>query len=363
MKRRKWNAAVVLAAALAAVAVYLSPYVSARANLPHLSAQTIFDRSSTALKHDAFAEVLSYRNNLVPPEINWARAFNLPLPDAGVQTIALYQNSPAAWRFEEMNGNNAVVGVVARSHDQLVTYQSSNNHRTVEALPPRFSAPWSLWQVPAEAAWRGQWLAVVSTQRLAGHPAYRITLKPRRPGTLIGRVIYWFDGRTFLPLGVEVTDKASAPVFSARLLSLSTGPQKASAKPPTAGRLVTWKVPPTVLSTASRISRAGRAGRPEPFPGRLGPLHRVSERQAGGNSLAVYGTGPGRVVVIGTSARVFKGQAGARFFHPVAGYAHFEGVTDGIFTVVTFHRSGREIALLSSRSQQQLARWAEAAWG
>lgn len=361
MKRRKWYAAVVPAAGLAAAAVYLSPYVSARENLPTLGPQVILHRATTALRLDAFRETLSYQNNLVPPEINLAQTFNFPLPDAGVRSIALYQDSPTAWRFEELNSSNTVVAVVARAKNRLVTYQASNNHRMVEHLRQGLSTPWTLWQVPDAASWTGRWTAKAATVRFAGHNAYRVTLRPVAHDLLIRRVTYWFEGKTFLPLGMQVTDQHHATVFSVRLESLSLGSQGAAAQPPSAGRFVSWRLPSALTGAAGRLTQTSSLVSPA-FPRRLGPLARVSERETGGNALAVYGTGPGRIVVINTSARVFKGKPGTGFFHPISGYSRYEGVTDGVFTVVTFNYHGREIAMLSSRSQQQLARWAEAAW-
>jgi hypothetical protein len=77
--------------------------------------------------------------------------------------------------------------------------------------------------------------------------------------------------------------------------------------------------------------------------------------------LAVYGQGPGRVLVLVTPARVFRGQTGSSFFRPVPGSPYRE-VTDGIFSLVTFHQHGREITVMSSRSQDQLVGWMKTAW-
>lgn len=360
MDRKKWFALATLALSGAAVAIYVAPYARARQALAPRSANAIFRRSWSSLRHTPFSETLSYQNDLLPA-VNLDKLVDLPVPGTNVATINLYQQSPQSWRFEEMNSNAAVVGVLARQRNHLVTYQSARDQRTVSVLPSFLRSPWSLWQVPQPGAWARAWRAHVATAWIAGTPAYQVTLTPRESHTLWGSVTYWFQGGSFIPLGIRVDDHAGDVVFQVKAQRMTTGSPGASAALPSAGRLVAWHASPALAQVTRRLA-ASRASAPVMFPAALGPLREVTSRQAGGNAIAVYGSGPGRVLVLSTPTRVWTGQEGRRFLRPVLGSSRFQGVTDGVFSVVTFREKNREITLMGSRTQIQLARWARSEW-
>lgn len=341
--------------------VYLLPLIRPPAKLATLTASEVLRRSQAAMRHTQFTETVRYQESLLPGAINAAHLLNFPIPDFNVNTMVLYQASPLDWRLEEMNNQNAVVGVIARHHNRVVTYQPMNNQRSIDSLPNTLSSAWSLWPVPTISALNTSWTASVRVVRKLGHAAYQVTMKPSHQGTLWGSVRYWYQGKSFLPLGVSVTARGGDRVFSASVSSLQLRIPVKAASPPMVGRLVAWKVSPTLASLLQRAGR-GTASSNQTFPSRLGPLSRVSDHQSGQNALAVYGSGPGRVLVLQTGTHLFNGQPGRTFFRPVGGFPQFEGVTDGIFSLVTFRVHNREVTLMSSRSQGELARWAKKAW-
>ncbi len=362
MDRKKWYAIATLVGGATALAIYLAPLAKAEAHLKPMGANAIFRHSWASLRTDSFGETLTYQNSLLPPQVNLARLINLPVPDGSVTTINLYQNSPHSWRFEEINQADAVVGVVARDHNQLVTYQGQDNQRTISTLPAALQSPWTLWQIPAPGTWEKDWSASTAVTHIGNLPAYQVTLTPRVPGTLWGSVTYWFQGQYFVPLGVRVRDQSGSTVFSVKAAVFTEGSPGSSASPPSAGTVVAWHVSPALNQVTHQLAGSSNALPPAPFPRHLGPLIRTSQRKAGDNAIAVYGTGPGRVLVLSTPAKVWTGRRAQSFLRPIRGSAQFRGVTDGVFSVVTFRRNRREITLMGSRTQTELARWAQSEW-
>ncbi len=361
MNRKHWYAWVASGSLAVALGVYLFPLIRPPVKLAALTASQVFRRSRAAMTHNQFTETVRYQESLLPSAINAARLLNLPIPDSNVNTMVLYQASPWDWRLEEMNNQNTVVGVIARRHNRVVTYQPMNNERSIDSLPHTISSAWSLWQVPKVSALNWSWTASVRVVRKLGHAAYQVTMTPTRQGTLWGSVRYWYQGTSFLPLGVTVSARGGGAVLAATVSSLHKGIPAKAASPPMVGRLVAWKVSPALASLLQRAGR-GTMSPNQTFPKRLGPLSRVSEHQSGQNALAVYGSGPGRVLVMQTASHLFKGRPGRTFFRPVRGFPQFEGVTDGIFSLVTFRVHNREVILMGSRSKDELARWAKNAW-
>ncbi len=357
---RKWYAVAAITGGAIALAVYLAPYADARQSLAPLSVNAILKKSWSSLDRVPFGETLSYQNNLLPAGINLAGLVDLPLPSASVTTINLYQNSPRSWRLEEMSRGGAVVGVVARDNDRLVTYRSAVNQRTFEVLPESARSAWSLWQVPRPTLWRKDWVGRASRTRIAGVPAYQVTLRPKAGDTLFGSVTYWFQGRYFVPMGVEVKDRAGRTVFRAKTSVYTQGAPGSAANPPSAGRLVAWHVATGLAHLGTQFT--GPKVPVHSLPPRLGPLKEINERRMGANAMAVYGDGPGRVIALVTPPRPFQGKDVHGLLQPVPGVKGFRGVTDGVFSVVTFAWGHEEVTLLGSRSQIQLARWAKAEW-
>ncbi len=356
MDTRKWlgfGTLAVLGAGLGFYYRFLRPSPSL---LPRLTVPQVFRKAHRALDRVEFSEILAYQNNLLPQSLNIPRLLNLPVPDSSVHTVALYEESPKRWRLQELNDNNAVVGVVARRGAKVIAYVAADNERTVEVLP-KGMATWAPWGLPSFKTWHSS----VKVLRFDGRPAYRVTLTPLLPGTLWGSLTYWFDGSSFVPLGMRVKNAAGDVAFMARAQRLTLGPPGEGANLPTAGRQVAWRVSPIIAAVVGKVSSLSGSYPAIRFPPTLGPLARSSQHQVGDNALAVYGTGAGRVLVVDTAAAAFKGP-GAPFLHPVSALPGGRGVTDGIFAIVTFHRHGREVTLFSSRPQAIVAQWAKAAW-
>lgn len=345
-------------AAIAGVALCLAPYVRAPERLAPMTANQVFNRARTALQHDAFSETLSYRNRLWPSSLTASGLGNLFVPNADVQTIALFQAGERHWRFEEINRTNNLVGVVARAGQRLIAYDSTSGNRMVERLKGALGRFCTVWQIPSELAWQGDWTATSAAGRFAGEPAYQVTLRPIETNTLWGRVTYWFSARNFLPLALSITDSHAQIVLSLRIDTFKLGVPAGAVVPPTAGR----RIAPTAELQLLRASGRETLRDSVAFPARLGPLARRSERQALGRAVAVYGAGPGEVVALATNAEALGHHRALDVLHPLEPSGRFWGATDGLLSVVTFRHGGREIVLMGSRSPRQLARWAQNAW-
>ncbi len=362
--RKKWYAIATLGAGAAALAFFLAPMAIAHTRLRPMSANAVLTRAWRTGRQTGFSENLTYTNNLLPAQVQVPKLFNLPIPDGSVKSVNVYQQSPMSWRLEELNQNNNVMAVIARQQDRLVTYQAQNNHRIVAQLPGEASAAWTLWPIPSPQSLDGQWTATSGITSVAGIPAYAVTLRPRVPGTLWGTVTYWFQGQDFAPLGFRVTDRSGDTVLGARAVTFTPGNPGRASTPPTVGQVVAWHASPALSQAAGQLSLGSASALPTAaFPSTLGPLARGTVHQEGGTALAVYGSGPGRVLVLSSETKAWarRGRASS-FLRPVPGAPHDEGVTDGVWSVVTFPYHGREVTLMGSRSQQQLANWAASAW-
>lgn len=360
MERKSWFAMASMTVAAVAVGFYLVPQVWAHKPLPQVSAKELLRRAKVSMARDGFAETLSYQNDMLPSQANLSAFFHLPIPDANVKTINLYQASPRHWRMEEMNSGDEILAVWARSKNAVIAYQGHNNQRTEMHLPATAETAWSLWQLPSQASLNTTWKAQVDTTTMANLPVYRLVLTPRNPGTLVGTVSYWFQGRYDVPLGFQVTDRSGDVVLSAKSRVFTEGHVKANATPPTAGRLVAWSASPA-LSRASRgLSRASKVSLD--FPSRVGGLALTSRRRVGSNALGIYGRGMNRVMVFESTGKLIDQKGAKEFLHPIKSNPGFQGVTDGVISIVAFHRGQVAMTLLGSHSQKTLAEWASRAW-
>lgn len=362
MQRRKGLGAAVLVAMGVLTALYATGWLRPQATLKAMSTDQILSHARAALAHRAFTETFAYHNNVLPASINTSALANFPLPDGQTQTLVVYQASPRRWRIEEEAASQVINGVVARQNDVVTTYRAISNQRTVEHLPRAWASGWgSLWPLPSGAAAASGWTLTPGSGEFAGTASYEVVMKPRRPGTLWGAVTYWFDASNFLPIGVTVSDRLGQTVLSVRMSRLVLGAPGAAVRPPVAGQRVAWQASPVLGKVAGQLgaSTGGMSG--FKFPPRLGPLVRTGVHRTGPTALASYGTGPGLVMVLTTPVSAFRGQRGTSFFRSVPG-SPYRAVTDGIFTVVTFSSQGREITVMSSRTESQLVEWMQAAW-
>jgi hypothetical protein len=123
-------------------------------------------------------------------------------------------------------------------------------------------------------------VAVAGTTTVAGRPAYRLVVAPRRPGTLVGALEIDVDSRTRLPLAVSVfsRDRKDA-VMSVAFSSVSFGPVDPS--------LLDFRPPPE-----ARVKRVGLQG--AGLDGLLALTHSVKTLGHGWTSvLAVRVPSPG----------------------------------------------------------------------
>jgi outer membrane lipoprotein-sorting protein len=113
----------------------------------------------------------------------------------------------------------------------------------------------------------------LGAQRVAGRDALGLRLTPSEPSSSIGRVDFWVDGETGLPLQVRLFGKdAARPALDTRFLDLDTTEPEAA---------TTAFVPPPgtsvrVAPETDLVLEAGRRIRPVSLPGQLAGLPRRS---------------------------------------------------------------------------------------
>jgi hypothetical protein len=142
--------------------------------------------------------------------------------------------------------------------------------------------------------------------RVAGRPAYVLTLTPKDPGTLVGRVELGIDANTRVPLSAAVfARRAASPAISVRFSAVSYG-----AIPPAIYRFT----PPP----GAKVMELYQAGRPP--PGRLSE----GSRTDGPTPARVFGTGWSTAVGVRIPASQLgpassPGGADIRRFFPFSG--------------------------------------------
>jgi hypothetical protein len=145
---------------------------------------------------------------------------------------------------------------------------------------------------PAVAASRGAAAGRPQPAVVAGRPAYRVTLRPRDPSTLIGSITVALDARTGVPLSASVRARGRAePALTLTVTDVRYGPVDPSS----------FDVQlPSDLPAIDLASPAGCV-----LPARLASLRRstCAELRSQGSRLgrtAVYGHGLGSAVVLQT---------------------------------------------------------------
>lgn len=137
-------------------------------------------------------------------------------------------------------------------------------------------------------------LAPLPARSVAGIAADGLRLTPDDPLTTVGRVDFWADPTTGLPLQVEISGRgAGAPILVSRFLDLDLSPpDPATLVPPTGG-------PDTahVVTRGSDIAQAFRTLRLGPLPTTLGGDQRTDD-PATSVGVGVYGTGLTSFLVI-----------------------------------------------------------------
>ncbi len=114
-------------------------------------------------------------------------------------------------------------------------------------------------------------VGVQSNVMIAGRAAYQLTLAPKNPGSLVGRVTIAVDGSRYIPLRVQVFARgAASPAFQLGYTSISFGRPAASNftfTPPPGAKVRTARPAPGLLAgfplgAMSGINGGGFAGPP-----------------------------------------------------------------------------------------------------
>lgn len=350
MDRGKWGALGLLAIGGVSLAIYLRPYLMTTPSVAPMAATTILEKTHQALQSAHVTEELNVTNRLVPP--GFTSMENTSLISGSIDQVTWFSQGQNRWRLEESTSGQPV-NVIARDNNRLVSYNASTNRR-VWAPIARGGSSWSIWPLPSTSDWEAYWDARVGTGKVGPWGAYQVTLTPKEQGTLVGHVTYWIDAQHFIPLGIEITDRSGQSVLFVKAKKVQWSANPTNVLPPSAGQLVRW--------SSTLMGQNGGTDVQLPLPSHLGPLSLTAERRMGSNQIATYGTGAGRILVWVTTANAFSYQKSQTVFRAVPGDPGYRALSDGILSVVTLHVGHREVTLVASRPQSQLARWAKTVW-
>lgn len=165
---------------------------------------------------------------------------------------------------------------------------------------------------------------------IAGRPAYRVTIGPKRNGGLLGSLQLALDAEHGVPLRAAVYPRgSSSPVLELRATEVSFGKVPASAfavTPPAHAKRVD-------VAPVRGHERGHRLSFSVTAPRKLAGLSRQEVRQTGSGALVTYGQGLGGIAVIERKA---EGSADNRKFVTALG------------TAINFRRGGVDYTVLGS---------------
>jgi len=154
-------------------------------------------------------------------------------------------------------------------------------------------------------------VGVQSNVTIAGQPAYQLTLAPKNPGSLVGRVSIAVDASNYLPLRVQVFARgAASPAYQIGFTSISFARPAASNfafTPPPGARVRTVRLPAgPPLGAVPAVSRQVTIGIPRENAVRVGSPPKGSV-QVGGKAVRVGSLPKGGVQISGTTVKLPPG--------------------------------------------------------
>lgn len=248
MKHRlvRWLPAIVVPVAIAAGAIAL-PLSAGAADLPVKSPADVL-RLVASSDTKAFSGTVEQRSDLGLPSLpkttggsgaDNSAASTLELL-MGDHTAKVFVDGPTKVRVQVLdqlaerdairNGSDVWL---YQSSDESVTHVTVPEHaKAGEAAPardPSATTPQALAERFLAAVDPTTKVSLGANTKVAGRDAYDLVLTPRTTATLVGSVTIAVDGRTGLPLRVQVTARgASAPAFEAGFTSFTPGAPDAS---------------------------------------------------------------------------------------------------------------------------------------
>lgn len=238
MKHRlvRWLPAVAVPAAIAAGAI-VAPLAAGAADLPARTPQDVLELVA-ASDARAFSGTLEQSSELGLPELPTAgkpggagdSADSILELVTADHTAKVWADGPTQLRVQILD--RLAERDAIRDGSDLWLYESTGKqvvHATVPERGEQAPAPGATAATPSALAQR--FLAAVdpstevtlgSPTSVAGRDAYDLVLSPRTDATLVGRVSIAVDGRSGIPLRVQVTARgASSPAIEAGFSSFS----------------------------------------------------------------------------------------------------------------------------------------------
>jgi outer membrane lipoprotein-sorting protein len=233
--RSRWMPAVAIPVAIVAAAVVVPAAADADPALPRISSQDLLELVSSSTDV-AYSGTIEQTSDLGLPDLGAlgqgaggedSVSAALELLTAS-HTAKVYVAGPDTMRVQVLD--RLAERDVVRDGQDAWLYDSESGEATHVTLPAG-GADRMPATAPTPAAYAQQLLSsldattevsVSGTARVAGRPAYELTLTPRSDRTLVGSVSLAVDAETGLPLSVEVlADGQEAPAFSIGLTDVS----------------------------------------------------------------------------------------------------------------------------------------------
>ncbi len=235
------------------------------------------------------------------------------ITDLGEQTVVANHTDAWLWDSSTMTAQHVVYADVAKAMAANgATPWSGGSDPTGDAQ--RIGDPTAVARQALASLAPYADVSVDGTERVAGRPAYRLTLTPSSPLTLIGRITVAIDAQTRLPLQVQVFAKGAAdPAVASTFTSVSfdaIDPSMFTFTPPAGSTVTTPNLPahagttPDAGTQTPPLTRtfgsgfdtrvAVRLDRPLPAAATgllpyAGPLGSVMTADVGGHTWVLFG--------------------------------------------------------------------------
>ncbi|WP_053958606.1 hypothetical protein [Sulfobacillus thermosulfidooxidans] len=337
-----------LGAVVAGILVYVTPAAEARGTLPQESAQEIVQRSYSAVRQGNFVETLGLTHAQFAAE--WGPWVHKIMEDPATRLINFYEASPQLWRVDALTTNGKILSTLLANDGKIQLVNPQSHTRMLISTGLTAPLPWPIqWMVPTFKQLQ-EWKVNVSQTMVAGVPCYAVNLvNPLVPASLT-RMTYFFQGRTDEPLGVALY-RGRHLEFQAKALVYSSGNPGPSVKGP--ALLNTY--PMTHVEWSKGLDK-------HIVPEHFGPLTQTHVSKWPNQEVVRYGRGLNQIMVVVSSMQSAEAQACRRYHIPVHGYPGFSGITDGLWSTLSFRYRAHCISVIGDRPLGILAKWAKSSF-
>ncbi|OLZ09743.1 hypothetical protein [Sulfobacillus thermosulfidooxidans] len=337
-----------LGAVVAGILIYVTPAAEARGTLPQESAQEIVQRSYAAIRQGNFVETLALTH--APFAADWGPWVHKVMEDPATRLINFYEASPQLWRVDALAMNGKILSTLLANDGKIQLVNPKSQTRMLVSAGANGALPWPIkWMLPTFKQLQ-EWQVNVGQTMIAGVPCYVVNLVHPRVPVSLSRMTYFFQGRTAEPLGVALY-RGRHLEFQAKALVYSSGNPGPTVKGP--ALLNTYRM--THVEWSKGLVR-------HIVPEHFGPLTQTHISQWPHQEVIRYGHGLNQVMVVVSSMQSAEAEACRRYHIPVQGYPGFSGMTDGLWSTLSFRYGAHCISVIGDRPLGLLAEWAKSSF-